>query len=126
MSWFVAVVNRFSIFEATSKYRKQSENKYSSWWRPVSASSNCILCSDMYDYAPSLYTHKTKKKKQMSKKSIEIVKKYIDKNPIHYEKQMNRENISRVHKTKKHFTKTILCGLQAVVITCLGHATGRL
>ena len=60
MSWFVAVVNRFSIFEATSKYRKQSENKYSSWWRPISASSNCVLCSDMYDYAPSLYTHKYK------------------------------------------------------------------
>ena len=58
-SWFVPVINRFFIFEAISKYRKQSDNKYSSWWRPISASSNCILCSDMYDYAPSLYTHKS-------------------------------------------------------------------
>ena len=55
----LAVVNRFFIFSVITKYRRQFDNKYSSWWRPISASSNCILCSDMYDYAPSLYTHKS-------------------------------------------------------------------
>ena len=57
MSWFVAVVNRFSIFEATSKYRKESENKYSSWWRPISASSNCILLATCMITPLPFYTH---------------------------------------------------------------------
>ena len=56
MSWFVAVVNRFSIFSAIMKLletRLIINTVHGGGLSPL----DCMLGSDMYDYAPSLYTH---------------------------------------------------------------------